>query len=177
MEVKVGEKIESGRKVVGAAAWAARGACPGLKVERTAFVKVLMVGLYLIHLLGEYLGYLLYGPRPDADSQRRRGYLEQTLSQQKGFGLPERAYELDTLATDLEYQGFGVGRALMEWGIEGAESDGVGMVVEAGKEARGFYEKFGLEVVGEVEVKGEGWNDGAWRGKLPILVWQGKKKQ
>jgi len=58
--------------------------------------------------------------------------------------LRKRVY-LDILAVDPRYQGQGIGKALLQWGLD--EADRLGMItfLEATNEGKPLYEKFGFE--------------------------------
>ncbi|KAL4899008.1 hypothetical protein BDW74DRAFT_171843 [Aspergillus multicolor] len=55
--------------------------------------------------------------------------------------------ELETLCTHPDYQGAGVGSALVQWGVDVADRLGMGVYLEATEVGRPLYEQFGFEVV------------------------------
>jgi GNAT superfamily N-acetyltransferase len=57
-------------------------------------------------------------------------------------GLIEAVVEV--LATDTEYQKKGLGSRLLAWICEKADSEGLELYLDAGKDARDLYEKFGF---------------------------------
>ena len=67
-----------------------------------------------------------------------------------------------------EWQGKGVGKRLLEWGIEKADKKGLDCWVDASEAALGFFEKFGWEQVGVVEVDLADW--GGVEGKKERVV-------
>lgn len=67
---------------------------------------------------------------------------------------PERKSNLylDILAVHPEGQGQGVGRQLVEWGIDQSKGEGVPASVIAAHEKEAFYDKFGFREVGRANV-------------------------
>ncbi|KAL4811992.1 acyl-CoA N-acyltransferase [Aspergillus spinulosporus] len=63
----------------------------------------------------------------------------------------KRRVELETLFTHPEYQGNGVGSALLQWGLDEANRLGLMIYLEATEEGRPLYERFGFESVKVVE--------------------------
>ena len=65
----------------------------------------------------------------------------------------ERHWYLASLITWPEWQGRGVGRRLLDWGIERADQEGEGretpIYLEASDMSRGIYEHVGFRQVGE----------------------------
>lgn len=59
---------------------------------------------------------------------------------------------LDILAIDPQYQRKGVGSALVEWGVEKADTMKVEAVVESSVFGKGLYEKHGFEFVKDVRL-------------------------
>ena len=60
---------------------------------------------------------------------------------------------LDILAIDPQYQRKGVGSALVEWGVEKADTMKVEAVVESSVFGKGLYEKHGFEFVKDVRLE------------------------
>ncbi|KAF2171753.1 hypothetical protein M409DRAFT_17988 [Zasmidium cellare ATCC 36951] len=83
-----------------------------------------------------------------------------------------RIVVLDVLAVEPGFQGMGVGRRVVEWGVKRAGELGTEVVVESSVEGRGFYERCGFEgrgrVVVEAGVEGWGRQESVW------MVWSGK---
>ncbi|KAL4994518.1 acyl-CoA N-acyltransferase [Aspergillus recurvatus] len=63
----------------------------------------------------------------------------------------KRRVELETLFTHPEYQGNGVGTALLQWGVDEADRLGLMAYLEATEEGRPLYDRFGFEAVKVVE--------------------------
>ncbi|OJD32508.1 gnat family [Diplodia corticola] len=68
--------------------------------------------------------------------------------------LGERSdfWYLTSLATHPDHQGKGVGAALVRWGIEQGERDGVPVYLEATPDGYFLYKKLGFEQVDEIDV-------------------------
>ncbi|KAL4795182.1 acyl-CoA N-acyltransferase [Aspergillus venezuelensis] len=64
---------------------------------------------------------------------------------------------LEFLATHPKYQGHGVGKALLAWGIERAEKDGKRIYLEATSEGYPLYVKSGWRALERVEIDYERW--------------------
>ncbi|KAH8698934.1 acyl-CoA N-acyltransferase [Talaromyces proteolyticus] len=56
---------------------------------------------------------------------------------------------LDLLVVDKEHQGKGIGKALLQWGLDQADRLGLIAYLEATQEGRPLYEKYGFEPVKE----------------------------
>jgi GNAT superfamily N-acetyltransferase len=56
----------------------------------------------------------------------------------------KRVY-LDVLAVDPSYQGQGIGKALLQWGLDEADRLGLITFLEATREGRPLYDKYGFE--------------------------------
>jgi predicted N-acetyltransferase YhbS len=54
------------------------------------------------------------------------------------------------MATDPEYQGKGLGKALVQWGCEQADEEGVPAYTEATAAGRPLYAKLGFELLEEL---------------------------
>lgn len=75
--------------------------------------------------------------------------------------FPEKWY-LATLSVHPSYQRRGIGKKLMQWGVQQAENERVPICLEATASGRGLYEQFGIQVVRVVKVDGM---------TFPIMVW------
>lgn len=64
---------------------------------------------------------------------------------------------LDMIMTLPGYEGRGAGSAQIAWGLKVADEEGLAVVLESSPVARRFYEKYGFEVMGEVEHDLEPW--------------------
>ena len=62
--------------------------------------------------------------------------------------------DLLLLAVDPEYQGRGVGRMFVQWGIDNAKAEGKGLYLSATPAGKPFYSRLGLEDVGAFELWG-----------------------
>jgi ribosomal protein S18 acetylase RimI-like enzyme len=72
-----------------------------------------------------------------------------------------------------EYQGKGLGSMLLRWGLKLAVERGKRIFVYASPEGRALYEKFGFEVVGEVEMDMEKYG-GKGMYIESIMLWNNK---
>ena len=61
---------------------------------------------------------------------------------------------LSAVAVDPDHQCQGIGKTLIEWGIEQASQDNVPVCLEASAKGIGLYEKLGFKVVNELEWEG-----------------------
>lgn len=61
---------------------------------------------------------------------------------------PAERWRLSWLSVAPEAQRRGVGRALLRWGVERGEEEGVPVVLESSEAGRGLYAGAGFEVVG-----------------------------
>ncbi|WP_327147091.1 GNAT family N-acetyltransferase [Nocardia sp. NBC_01329] len=65
----------------------------------------------------------------------------------------EPVWFLATVGVDPDVQGRGLGRAVLEPGLDAARSEGVPVYLETSSESNlGFYRQFGFEVVGSVDL-------------------------
>ncbi|OMP84345.1 Puromycin N-acetyltransferase, partial [Diplodia seriata] len=60
--------------------------------------------------------------------------------------------DLASLATHPDHQGKGIGAALVRWGIEQGEKDGVPVYLEATPRGFFLYKKMGFEAADEIDV-------------------------
>jgi GNAT superfamily N-acetyltransferase len=58
------------------------------------------------------------------------------------------------LSVDPAYQGRGIGKMLLQWGIEQARAQGTGLYLSATPAGRPFYERIGLKDAGTCQVLG-----------------------
>ena len=61
---------------------------------------------------------------------------------------------------DPEYQGQGIAKMLLDWGVEQADKDGSGIYLEGTKMGMGLYERAGFREKGEVRFPGIKGQDG-----------------
>lgn len=71
-------------------------------------------------------------------------------------GDREESWYLHILGVHPEYQGHGVGRKLVQWGLDRAQSEGVCASVMAAKGKDGFYQKCGYTIQDGSGGMGEG---------------------
>ncbi|EKG13338.1 hypothetical protein MPH_09620 [Macrophomina phaseolina MS6] len=71
------------------------------------------------------------------------------LSKENIFGKSTDFWYLAGLATHPDYQGNGLGAALVRWGLEQAEKDGLPVYLEATPAGAPLYKRLGFEVVEE----------------------------
>ncbi|KKY25643.1 putative gnat family [Diplodia seriata] len=67
-------------------------------------------------------------------------------------GEVPRCVHLASLATHPDHQGKGIGAALVRWGIEQGEKDGVPVYLEATPRGFFLYKKMGFEAADEIDV-------------------------
>jgi GNAT superfamily N-acetyltransferase len=69
----------------------------------------------------------------------------------------EELWQLDSIAVEPESQGRGLGRALIEFGLERARSSGAGAFLSTGTPRNvGIYERFGFRVTDDADAPGAG---------------------
>ncbi|KAL5337475.1 acyl-CoA N-acyltransferase [Aspergillus crustosus] len=103
---------------------------------------------------------------PEMDLRVARGFYEMAVRGKRGVlevgdtrstataggeVILRRRVELETLFVHPEFQGQGVGKALLQWGIDEAERLGFVVYLEATEAGRPLYERFGFEEVKVVE--------------------------
>lgn len=102
---------------------------------------------------------------PDAETVRelseilgdRAALFRQAAEAAAGHGPQEPHWYLAVLGADPAAQGRGHGAALLRSGLAKADADGLATYLESSKASNlPFYEHFGFEVVGEVELPGGG---------------------
>jgi GNAT superfamily N-acetyltransferase len=96
-------------------------------------------------LLGWFFGQL---------DEKRNAFMDQRER------VKERGYlYMAILAVDPKFQRMGVGRKLLEWGLEKADKEGLECWIEASPAGKPLYEKVGWGEVGvtDVELKRWGW--------------------
>ncbi|KAL4978841.1 acyl-CoA N-acyltransferase [Aspergillus desertorum] len=76
-------------------------------------------------------------------------------SNEKGIMLQKRV-DLDALFVHPDYQGKGIAKRLLAWGIEEAERLGADVYLEATEAGRPVYEKTGFQTIKEVRLVCEG---------------------
>ena len=109
----------------------------------------------------------------------------QTRLQRKWFAGRRYMY-MSAVYVDPEYQGRGVGSAIMEWGEERADREGVVAFLQSSAPARGFYERREWNRIDFVELdlsqwanekeQGGGLGYGIYRIVYMIRVLVGKRK-
>jgi len=75
-------------------------------------------------------------------------------------GVRERGYlYMAILAVEPKFQRMGVGRKLLEWGLDMADREGLEAFIEASPAGKPLYEKMGWREVGftDVDLKRWGW--------------------
>lgn len=92
-------------------------------------------------------------PNRAADSTKLR-ILEETfpLFSHHWSGSREQRWYLDMLGTHPEYQGQGIGRELVQWGVDQATKENVCASLIAALDKDRFYGKFGFVEVGRANV-------------------------
>ncbi|KAL4864074.1 hypothetical protein BDV12DRAFT_201442 [Aspergillus spectabilis] len=108
-------------------------------------------------------GYLMF-VIPETDVLATRGFYTMTAKEKRvvlgldngqaaarGELIMRRRVELETLFVHPEHQGQGVGRALLQWGINEAERLGLMVYLEATEAGRPLYEQFGFKNVKSVD--------------------------
>lgn len=66
--------------------------------------------------------------------------------------FPEERWRLSYITVDPDCQGKGIGKRLVQWGLDRSEEEGSDAVLEATKAGQPLYEKLGFEVVGTTSV-------------------------
>lgn len=94
------------------------------------------------------------------DAKYARTIMSNILKRRQGFveACGRNAVHLNTLAVLPEYQGMGIGRKLMAWGVEQADVLGFPSWVEASVPGRPLYEKYGFVVVKDLTLNLENFN-------------------
>jgi GNAT superfamily N-acetyltransferase len=82
-----------------------------------------------------------------------------------------RLLVLSLLCVHKDYQRQGVGKALVRWGLQWAESLGLPVHLEASPEALPLYRSLGFDVVDSVVVGVEDW-DGKFERRYAVMLWK-----
>jgi GNAT superfamily N-acetyltransferase len=91
-----------------------------------------------------------YGPGTNAEFCK---YFFGRLDKERNEMMEGKKHALmAVLAIDPEFQRGGVGRKLLEWGLDKADKEGVELWIDASQYGKGLYEKMGWKEVGVVEV-------------------------
>lgn len=91
-----------------------------------------------------------------------------------GLGFSADWLDLALLFSDPDYQGKGLGSALVRWGMAQAEKDGVPVYTEASSVGKSLYAKLGFEEVEEIDLTSL-IPDGR-QYKLACMIWMPKDK-
>lgn len=75
---------------------------------------------------------------------------------------PSRLH-LALIGTEPQYTRMGVGTALVQWGTDWAQKEGVPAILEASPDGQGLYEKFGFEI--------EEWVGAPVMRNAPFMIW------
>jgi GNAT superfamily N-acetyltransferase len=89
---------------------------------------------------------LLYRRR-DQDAARYTAYLKAEEELEAEF-YQNSCYYLDNVCVDFRYQRQGLGRLMIEWGLEEAKKRGLDIMTEAGEMGLGLYMKLGFQQIG-----------------------------
>ena len=96
---------------------------------------------------------------PGANTEMVKWYFEQ-LDQRRNEGLKGKRHALmATLVVSPEYQRCGVGKALLEWGLNKCDQEKLECWIDATDEGKGLYLKHGWEEVGKLEINSKQWGD------------------
>lgn len=78
-------------------------------------------------------------------------------------GVKERGYlYMAILAVEPKFQRMGIGKKLLEWGLDMADREGLETFIEASPAGKPLYEKMGWRVVGFTDVDLRRWG---WKGE------------
>jgi len=113
-----------------------------------------------------YTSFIRYF-RPDPVFNAATYDLIHSLSADSLDVYPDR-WHLHGLVVDPEKQRRGIGRRLLEWGIQKGREEGVPVALEASPGGAALYKKVGFEVVGRIPVM-EGL-------EIPVMLWRGEEE-
>ncbi|KAF2498219.1 acyl-CoA N-acyltransferase [Lophium mytilinum] len=89
------------------------------------------------------------------ERERAEELLGEMVRKKEGFFGGKRHVYCHVVAVHPEYQKRGIGRKLMQWGIEVGEQAGLPVYLESSVEGEGLYRSLGFEEVGRVRHRGE----------------------
>jgi predicted N-acetyltransferase YhbS len=71
--------------------------------------------------------------------------------------------DLNSLAVDAKYQRKGIGRMLVQWGIDRAAEEGKDVIIVANPTGSALYQKMGFEEIGKMSLfAGESYEQDEW---------------
>ncbi len=102
---------------------------------------------------------------------RQNAFIAAMVDAEERFFGPElgkRRLILQSLVVDLAYHGHRIGRALVEWGLQKAQEEGLAAHLTSSPIGRRLYGMVGFQEVGIVKVKVEGEDEVV---TIPAMVW------
>ncbi|EAQ86282.1 hypothetical protein CHGG_07535 [Chaetomium globosum CBS 148.51] len=90
---------------------------------------------------GDVLGELV------RDKELAKVYFGAQAKQHERFMGGRAHWYLELISTKPDIKGMGIGRKLVQWGVEKVDGDGVEAYLEASPQGRGLFERFGFEVL------------------------------
>ncbi|CAG8949132.1 hypothetical protein HYFRA_00004754 [Hymenoscyphus fraxineus] len=143
-------KGEEEMVVVGFAIWEGRGAEGGKMGDGDGNGEV---GEKLQAIIQEVNEHTAHSPRQDQDPLRMEAFKISEANLRKQFyNLPNPTLYLDALCVDFRYQRRGIGKQLLETGLNLAKVKGWDVWTEASPMGLGLYLKMGFRQVGEFVV-------------------------
>ncbi|PGH03169.1 hypothetical protein GX51_04204 [Blastomyces parvus] len=157
-----GQGSGRGGKVVGYCAWHRIGDSPAARRWKEGKETL---GWWLErHLLNIQLRYTDISNQNRAiDNSRMQEYVSVTAGNFPSDIFPELWY-VGILATHPSYQRRGIGKLLVQWGIEQGRAESVPVGLEPSLMGRGLYTKLGFRDLGTVEFMGEQW--------VAMMLWE-----
>ncbi|EDN05554.1 GNAT family acetyltransferase [Histoplasma capsulatum] len=157
-----GQGYEPRGKVVGYCAWERVGDSPQARKWREDKETI---GWWLERrLLNLQLRYAdMFIQNNAIDSSRLRTYASATAGNFPSDIFPELWY-VGMLAIHPGYQRMGIGKMLLQWGIERGTAENVPVGLEPSLKGAGLYKKLGFRDLGTVELMGKEW--------VAMMLWE-----